>query len=30
MNEEERAAYISYRLEKSEETLDVAQLLIEN
>lgn len=30
MNEEERAAYVSYRLEKSEETLDVAQLLIKN
>lgn len=30
MNEIQRAAYVSYRLAKSEETLDVARLLIEN
>lgn len=30
MKEEERLAYIKYRLEKAEETLEVAELLIEN
>jgi uncharacterized protein (UPF0332 family) len=30
MKEEERSAYINYRLEKAEETLEVAELLIEN
>ena len=30
MKEEERSAYIHYRLEKAEETLEVAALLIEN
>lgn len=30
MREEERHSYVKYRLEKSEETLEVAELLIEN